>query len=138
MPEYLWPFYPWVHLGGRILFSLFCIVFGSMHIFGSGVSGYMQTKAIPGPRIVAAAMGVMILVGGVFILLGWHRFIGAGLVFLALFPAGWALHPFWKEEDPAKRLVEMAHFFKVLAMAGAALLIAYHSGLAWPMALGSP
>ena len=138
MPEYVWLFYPWIHLLGRILFASFCILFGLMHIFGSGVSGYMQSKEVPGSRVVAPAMGIMILVGGVFILLGWHRFIGAGLVFLALFPAAWALHPFWKESDPRQRLVEMALFFQALALAGAALFFAYHSGLPWPVALGSP
>ena len=90
---------------------------------------HLETKPI-------FTMGLMMLVGGVFILLGWHRFIGGGLVFLAIFPAGWALHPFWKEQDPAKRLEEMAHFFKALAMAGAALLVAYYGGAYWPLSLG--
>jgi uncharacterized membrane protein YphA (DoxX/SURF4 family) len=136
MPEYLWPAYPWIHVIGRVLFSLFCILFGLMHLLGSEVPAYMQRKSIPGPRVVSVAMGLMILVGGVFILFGWHRFIGAGLVFLAVFPAGWALHPFWKELDPEKRLNEMAHFAKALAIAGAALLVAYYAGGYWPLSIG--
>jgi uncharacterized membrane protein YphA (DoxX/SURF4 family) len=133
MPESI---YPWLHLVGRILFSLFLIVFGLMHLFSPRIAEYFQSKELPGPRVVAWAMGVMVLVGGVFLLLGWHRFIGAGLVFLALFPAGWALHPFWKESDPAKRLTEMAHFFVVLALSGAALFMAFYSDTVWPMSLG--
>jgi putative oxidoreductase len=136
MPEYMWSVYPWVHLSGRVLFSLFCILFGLMHMFGSGVPAYLQEKGIPGPKVVSAAMGLMMLVGGVFILLGWHRFIGGGLVFLAMFPAGWALHPFWKEQDPTKRLHLMSHFFNALAIAGGALLVAYYGGAYWPLSLG--
>ena len=71
--------FPWLHLVGRILFSLFLIVFGLMHLFSPRVAEYFDSKEIPGPRVVASAMGVMVLVGGVFLLLGWHRFIGAGL-----------------------------------------------------------
>jgi len=133
MPESI---YPWLHLVGRILLSLFLITFGLMHLFSPRIAEYFGSKKIPGPRVVAWAMGVMVLVGGVFLLLGWHRFIGAGLVFLALFPAGWALHPFWKESDPAKRLTEMAHFFKILALSGAALFMAFYSDTVWPMSLG--
>lgn len=138
MPEFVWSLYPWIHLAGRVLFSLFCILFGLMHVLGSSVPAYMGKKGIPGPRVVSVAVGLMILVGGLLILLGWHRFVGAGLVFLAVFPSGWALHPFWTEQDPQQRLNEMAHFFKALAIAGAALLIAYYGGAAWPLALGSP
>ena len=71
-----------------------------------------------------------------FILLGWHRFIGAGLVFLVLFPAGWALHPFWKESDPVARQNELAQFLKALALSGAALFMAFYGGTVWPLSLG--
>jgi uncharacterized membrane protein YphA (DoxX/SURF4 family) len=133
MPEWI---FPWMHLSGRVLFSLFLVVFGLMHLFSPKIAEYFGTKEIPGPRVVAWAMGAMVLVGAVFLLLGWHRFIGAGLVFLALFPAGWALHPFWKETDPAIRLTEMAQFFKVLALSGAALFMAFYGGTVWPLSLG--
>ena len=133
MPEWI---FPWMHLSGRLLFSLFLVVFGVMHLFSPKIAEYFGTKEIPGPRVVAWAMGVMVLVGAVFLLLGWHRFIGAGLVFLALFPAGWALHPFWKETDPAVRLTEMAQFFKVLALSGGALFMAFYGGTVWPFSLG--
>jgi uncharacterized membrane protein YphA (DoxX/SURF4 family) len=125
-----------MHLTGRILFSLFLIVFGLMHLASPRIAEYFGTKEIPGPRVVAWAMGVMVLVGAVFVAIGYYRFIGAGLIFLALFPAGWALHPFWKETDPAVRLTEMAQFFKVLALAGAALFMAFYSNTVWPLSLG--
>ncbi|UCD23161.1 MAG: DoxX family protein [Gemmatimonadota bacterium] len=133
MPEWI---FPWMHLASRILFSLFLVVFGLMHLVSPRIAEYFGTKEIPGPRVVAWAMGVMVLVGAVFVAIGYYRFIGAGLIFLALFPAGWALHPFWKETDPAVRLTEMAQFFKVLALAGAALFVAFYSNTVWPLSLG--
>jgi len=136
MPDSFYVVYPWIHVVARVLFSLFCIVFGSRHLFGAEVPAYLQSKGVPGPKPVSVVTGLMLLVGGVFVLLGWHRFIGAGLVFLVLFPAGWAVHPFWTVDDPTKRQDEMAHFFKVLALAGASLFIAFYGGSEWPLSLG--
>ena len=76
------------------------------------------------------------MVGGALVLLGWSRFIGAGLLVIFLLPTAFLMHPFWKESDPAVKQNEMAHFLKVLALAGAALLIAYYGGTYWPMSFG--
>jgi putative oxidoreductase len=53
-----------------------------------------------------------------------------------LFPAGWALHPFWKESDPVARQNELAQFLKALALSGAALFMAFYGGTVWPLSLG--
>jgi uncharacterized membrane protein YphA (DoxX/SURF4 family) len=136
MPEEAWTLWPWMHLAGRICFSLFFIVFGLNHLFGSRqVVGYFQRKDVPGPRPVAVATGLMLLVGGLLVLTGWSRFIGAGLLFLVLFPGAFALHPFWRETDPATRLSERAQFFMTLALAGAALLVGYYGHTWWPLAV---
>jgi len=137
MPSWFQSTLPWVHLVGRALFSLFCICYGLRHLLAMDrTATYFESKNVPGPKPVAAVTGVMLLVGGVFVLLGWHRFIGAGLLFLVLFPAGWALHPFWTESDPLTRENEMAHFMKVLALAGASLLVVYYGSPSWPLSLG--
>ncbi|MDH3497477.1 MAG: DoxX family protein, partial [Gemmatimonadota bacterium] len=86
--------------------------------------------------VMTVGTGLMILVGGVTVLLGWHRFIGAGLLVLFLVSTAFLMHPFWKEQDPTARMNEMAHFQKDLAPAGAALLLAYYAGWPWPFSLG--
>lgn len=136
MPEQAWTLWPWMHLVGRIGFSLFFIAFGLNHLLSPGeVVTYFRRKDVPGPRPVAAATGLMLLAGGVLVLTGWSRFIGAGLLFLVLFPGAFALHPFWRETDPAARLSERAQFFMTLALAGAALVIGYYAHTQWPLAI---
>ena len=137
MPEPLYFLYPWMHLVGRIFFSMIFVASGIGHIVQlEATSAYVHSKGIPAPKAVAALSGVLILAGGVLILIGWTRFIGAGLLFFFLVPTAFLMHPFWKETDPMARQNEMAHFMKDLGLAGAALLIAYYAGGWWPMSLG--
>jgi uncharacterized membrane protein YphA (DoxX/SURF4 family) len=126
-----------IHLVGRVLFSMMFIMSGMNHLMKlNDMSAYAKSKGVPAPKALTAVSGLMIMVGGVLVLLGWHRFIGAGLIVIFLFPTAMIMHAFWKETDPASRMNEMAHFMKDMAMAGAALLIAFYSGSVWPMSLG--
>ncbi len=129
--------YPWIHLVGRILFSALFIMLGMGHFAKSkDMTAYAAAKGVPAPKAAVSITGAMILVGGVLVLLGWHRFIGAGLIVLFTVSSAFTMHAFWKETDPATMQNEMAHFLKDLALAGGALFIAYHSGMTWPMSLG--
>lgn len=137
MPEQLSWLLPWLHLAGRVLFGLFFLIFGLIHLLDTGAAArYLERKGIAGPKPAAVASGLMLLVGGVLVVLGWHRFIGAGLLFLVLLPGAFALHPFWHEGDPAKRRASAAQFLMMLGLAGAALVIAVHGGQSWPFSLG--
>ena len=129
--------WPWTQLVGRVLFGLMILVHGSAHFTATeSLAGYAASKGVPAAKPVVLVTGLMRVVGGLFILLGWHRFIGAGLVFLVLVPAAFIAHNFWKQADPTARANDMAHFFKDLALAGAALFIACYAGSEWPMSLG--
>jgi uncharacterized membrane protein YphA (DoxX/SURF4 family) len=139
MPEQLWALWPWMHLAGRILFSSFFVAYGLHHLVlrPSEIAAYLERKQIPGPRPVAFATGVMLLAGGLMVLLGWRRFIGAGLLFLVTFPGAFALHPFWRELEPATRQAERAEFFMTLSLAGAALIVGFYGHTLWPMAVAN-
>jgi uncharacterized membrane protein YphA (DoxX/SURF4 family) len=93
---------------------------------------------VPAAKPATIVTGLMILTGGILVALGWHRFIGAGLIALFAIPTAFMMHAFWKETDPNSRAVEQAHFFKDLALGGAALVVAYYAGGDWPFALGTP
>jgi uncharacterized membrane protein YphA (DoxX/SURF4 family) len=137
MPEWTAPLYDFGHLAGRLLLGYLFITSGWSHITQLGpMAGYAASKGVPAPKFVVALTGVMILVGASLIILGWHRFIGAGLLVLFLLPVPFVMHAFWKETDPMARMNERIHFQKDLGLAGAAMLIAYYAGGSWPFSLG--
>ncbi len=126
-----------IHVVGRLLFSMMFIMGGMNHLMKlNDTSAYAESKGVPAPKVLTAGSGLMIMVGGVLVLLGWHRFVGAGLIAIFLFSTATVMHAFWKETDPAARMNEMSQFMKDLAMAGAALLIAFYAPTVWPMSLG--
>ena len=129
--------YPWMHLIGRILFAVVFLSSGVGHLVNAkAMVGYAQSKRAPAPKFFVPFTGLMMLVGSILVILGWHRFIGAGLIFLFVLPTPFFMHAFWKETDPMARAGEMAHFWKDIALAGAALLIAFYAGYTWPISIG--
>ena len=125
-----------IHVGGRVLFCMLFIMMGMMHFVKlDDVSAMAASKGVPAAKPATIVSGLMILVGGLFVLLGWHRFIGAGLIAIFLLFSATLTHQFWKESDPTVKMGEMAHFMKDLALAGAALLIAFYASSFWPMTL---
>jgi uncharacterized membrane protein YphA (DoxX/SURF4 family) len=129
--------YPWMHLVGRIFVAYIFVKSGIGHLTNFNATvGYAQSKAVPLAKFGVGLTGVMIIAGGLLVALGWHRFIGAGLLFVFLLPAAIIMHGFWKETDPMARAMEQVQFNKDIALAGASLLIAYYAGWPWPLSLG--
>lgn len=127
----------WGQLVGRFLFSAIFIRSGIRHLTKTkDIAAYAAVKHVPAPVAAVFVSGLMLLLGGLSILLGWHRFIGAGLLFIFLVLAAFLVHNPWRETDPKIRASESSHFWKDIALAGAALLIAYFAGLHWPMSIG--
>ena len=129
--------YPWMHLVGRVLLSMIFISSGAMHfVQRNSMVAYAAGKGAPLPKLTVPLAGAMIVVGGLFVALGWHRFIGAGLVFIFTVLAAFFMHAFWKEKDPMARMNEQIHFMKDLGLGGGALFMAYYAGHPWPMSIG--
>jgi putative oxidoreductase len=136
MVEALGPLMPWVHLTGRILFAMIFIAMGMNHLMKlDDMSAYAASKGAPSSKATTAVSGLVIVAAGIMVLLGWHRFIGAALLVIFLILTAFMMHPFWKESDPQASMNEMSHFMKDLALAGAALFIAFYAALPWPMSL---
>jgi uncharacterized membrane protein YphA (DoxX/SURF4 family) len=137
MPDWSYPLYEIAHLTGRVLFALVFVLSGASHLVNAeAMAGFAKSRGVPAPKAMTLLSGVMIIVGGVLVMLGWHRFIGAGLLVVFLLPTAFVMHAFWKETDPGARMNEMAHFLKDLALAGAALFMAYYAGGFWPLSFG--
>jgi putative oxidoreductase len=115
-----------VVLIGRVLFSALFILSGVSHFTQrSNTTAYARSVGIPLPAIAVPVTGLMLLAGGFSVLLGFHPRIGTWLLVLFLVPAAFTAHKFWGIGDPMNAANQKAHFLKNIALAGAALLIAW-------------
>lgn len=134
LPDSLWP---WMHLAARIIFAISLMVLSAGHFTATdAVAGYAAAKGTPAPKAAVLVSGLMMWVGALFIALGWHRFIGAGLVILFLVPVSFKIHNYWNVTDPNMRAVDRIQFWKNIGLAGAALFFATYGRFDWPLSLG--
>jgi putative oxidoreductase len=108
---------------GRFLFSAIFIV-SSFHHFSGQTIGYAAHQGVPFASFLVPLSGVISLVGGISILLGYKARIGAWLIVVFLVPVTLAMHAFWMVSDPTMAQMQMIMFMKNVSMLGAALLIA--------------
>ena len=109
---------------GRILFALLFINSGIAHFTkNSAMTRYAQSKKVPLARVSVYVSGLMILLGGLYIALGFYADLGALLIAIFLIPTSFLMHAFWKESDATAKQNETISFFKNLSLAGAALII---------------
>lgn len=114
----------------RLLFSAIFILSGLGHLTQTAaMAQYAGAKGVPAPRLAVLATGVMLIVGGLSVLLGFYVSIGAMLLVVFLLPTALLMHNFWTLKDPQARQNDQIHFMKNLALAGAAFLIWYFWGL---------
>jgi uncharacterized membrane protein YphA (DoxX/SURF4 family) len=78
---------------------------------------------VPFAKASVYLSGAMIVLGGVYIVLGFFADLGALLIAAFLIPTAFIMHAFWKESDATAKQNETISFFKNLSMAGAALII---------------
>ena len=106
---------------GRLLFVLIFLMSGPMH-FSSQTIGYAASQGVPLASIAVPFSGLLALLGGLSILLGYRARIGAWLI--AAFLVGVTpLHNFWAVTDPMMHQMQFIMFMKNIAMLGGALLI---------------
>ncbi len=129
-----------VLLIGRVVFSFFFIYSGFNHLTKlSMYSQYAGSSGVPAPTVAVAVTGLMLLGGGLSILLGVQPKWGAALLVVFLVPTALMMHKFWGISDPMLAANQAAHFWKNIALAGAALMIFSFATLypmRWPYSLG--
>lgn len=113
-----------VALIGRILFSIIFIFSGASH-FSPDTISYAAQQGLPLVAILVPLSGIMAIVGGLCILVGYKARFGAWLIVIFLVPVTLLMHAFWKIVDPVEGMIEQIMFFKNLSILGGALLIAY-------------
>ena len=108
---------------GRALFAAIFILAVPGHFTQAFVAA-AAAQGVPAPQILVPLAGMIALLGGMSILLGYHARIGALLVVVFLIPVTLYMHNFWAVTDPTMRMMQQANFMKNISMLGGALLIA--------------
>jgi putative oxidoreductase len=110
-------------LVARVLLGLIFVWAGFGKVTGfAATAGYIASKGLPLPEVLAVAAIVLELGGGVLLMLGWQaRWAALGLAFVCLFTAVF-FHDFWAV--PADQMRNQTiHFLKNLAILGGMLLL---------------
>jgi putative oxidoreductase len=107
---------------GRVIYGGFFAYNGINHFLQQRhMTDYAASKGVPAPDAAVEATGAMLLAGGLSVMTGYKPQKGLAAIVAFLVPVTLQMHRFWLESDPAKRMAELAHFSKNLALAGAAL-----------------
>jgi putative oxidoreductase len=109
---------------GRILYSIIFIMSGLGH-FSEQTIGYAAAQGVPFAPILVPLSGILALLGGLSVGLGYKAKWGAGLLVLFLIPVTMMMHNFWTVADPMMARMQQVMFMKNLTMLGSAVLISY-------------
>jgi uncharacterized membrane protein YphA (DoxX/SURF4 family) len=121
---------------GRIIVAGFFLMNGFNHFAKLNMmTGYAKSKGTPAPGLAVAGTGILLVLGGLSLLLGYHPTIGVGLLVIFLLGVSFGIHNFWTLQDPQAKLAEMTNFLKNMAILGLLLMTLAIPG-PWPMSLG--
>jgi putative oxidoreductase len=110
---------------GRVLFALIFVASIAGH-FSSAEISVAAAHGVPLATILVPLAGMIALVGGVSVMLGYRARFGALLLLVFLVPVTLIMHKFWGLPDPQMAMMQKVNFMKNAALAGACLLIMYH------------
>jgi putative oxidoreductase len=121
-----------VVLLGRLFFAMIFLTTGPNH-FAKQTIGYAASQGVPLASIAVPASGLLAIVGGLSILLGYRAKIGAWFIVLFLTLVTLTMHRFWAVADPMMAQVQMIMFMKNVAMLGGALLLSQFGAGPWSL-----
>jgi putative oxidoreductase len=107
---------------GRVLFVLIFITSAVGH-FATGMISEASAHGVPFAMILVPLAGLIALVGGVSIMLGYRARFGALLLLVFLVPVTLVMHKFWGLADAQQAMMQRIHFMKNVSMIGACLMI---------------
>ncbi len=115
---------PYLVLVGRVLLGLYFVRSGVNHLRHSGMlTGYAASKGVPMPKLAVPVTGLLMLLGGLGVLLGYMTTWAVGALVLFLVPTTLMMHQFWKVADPMARMGEEINFYKNMGLTGAILML---------------
>jgi uncharacterized membrane protein YphA (DoxX/SURF4 family) len=114
----------YLFLFGRVLYGGFFVLGGLNHFQHLGMmSGFTASKGVPAARAFVVISGLLILVGGLSVIVGWHVRIGLAFIVLFLVPVTFLMHNYWVETEMMPRINQRVNFQKNVALLGAALMM---------------
>ena len=114
----------YVFVLGRILYGGFFVLGGLNHFQHLDMmSGFVSSKGVPAPKAVVALSGLLIIVGGLSVIVGYHVWFGLACIMLFLVPVTFLMHNYWVEKDMMQRINQRVNFQKNVALLGAALMM---------------
>lgn len=117
---------------GRIIFGGYFLMAGVNHfIHLSNMSAYAKSKGTPAPSVAVGGTGVLVILGGLSMLLGYQPVVGIALLVIFLLGVSFQMHAYWKVTDPQQRMGEQINFMKNWALIGA-LLMCLMIARPWP------
>jgi putative oxidoreductase len=107
----------------RILLALMFVLAGIGKLTGlAGTAGYIASKGLPAPMLLAVAAGVVELVAGVLLIIGWQARWAALALAVFTLVASVIFHNYWAM--PAEQqMIQQLMFMKNLAVTGGLLFV---------------
>jgi putative oxidoreductase len=84
----------------------------------------LAMQNVPAPALLAAIGIIVMLIGGISLLFGFHARYGAMLLFSFTLIASIMMHDYWRIRDAVTREADYEIFARNIAIAGALLFIA--------------
>jgi putative oxidoreductase len=106
----------WLLLG-RICIGVLFAPSGYGKLTGPGIAGMLTAKGAPAPEILAVVAGLVELIGGLAIIVGFKTRLAALIMIAFTIVATLLAHPYWI--DPTQRV----NFYKNLAIIGGFLYV---------------
>lgn len=121
--------YDSVALIARVLLTVMFITSGWGKITGfDGTVGYIASKGMPLPQLMAIGAIVVELGAGLLLLVGYRARLAALAIFLFLIPATLIFHPYWAV-PPEQAMAQQINFMKnVTIMGGMLMVLAFGAG----------
>jgi putative oxidoreductase len=115
--------YDWAALVGRLLLAALFIMSGFGKIGGfEGTAGYIASKGLPVPQVLAALTIAIELGGGVLLAIGWKARWAALAIAVFTLIAAVIFHNYWTAA-PDARMNEYNAFWKNISIVGGMLMV---------------
>lgn len=91
--------------------------------FSSAEIAEASARGVPLAHFVVPIAGILGLVGGVSVMLGYRARFGALLLLSFLVPVTLVMHKFWGLPDPQMAMMQKINFLKNVSLCGGCLMI---------------